>query len=142
MKPVPSGGVCPKIKMGGGGGKGIGLQLSTMTSARTRAVHQGAKAGGEVGVPLGFPLHSDLRQPPEALQGTCQLSSPCESTNCSNPFNWRASEPFAAPESQTGHEDVSSVLWPNLLRVQLNMGSICLYDWFPFFSSFTYFSGK
>lgn len=144
----PSGDVCFKIKIGGGGEveemgvSRVGLQLSTMTSARAGAVHRGAKSGGGVGAPLGSPLHRDLGQAPEALQGTCQLSPPCESTNCSSPFNWWACEPFAAPESQTGHEDVSSVLWPNPLKVQLNTGSICLYDWFLFISSFTFFSGK
>lgn len=42
----------------------------------------------------------------------------------------RASEPFAAPEAHTEHKDVSSVLWPNLGKVQLSRGSICLYACF------------
>lgn len=58
--------------MGGAGRKEVALQLSTLTSARARAVHRGAKAGGEVGAPLVSPLHRDLSQPSEVLRGTCQ----------------------------------------------------------------------
>lgn len=76
MKPVPSGGVCLKIKMGGAERKGVGLPMSTVTSARARAMHRGTQAGGEAGAPLGSPLHRDLGQTPETLQGTCQLSLP------------------------------------------------------------------